>query len=407
MIIKVIPSDFTHKFYGNFSLVFHRQPVLLEALRSFFKVLSMSWFYSMDGQQAGPVEQDVIFQMLQQQQITPQTLVWQEGMPEWKPVAEIELFAQAVHAAASAPPPPAPGTIPPPAPTPNGQGMVTCPTCSTNVLPDFLIPSGNTHICPNCKDDYLQRMREGAPAEVGLWSGGTGGKTPNRELTAQARAILGDNNWGTAILFSFLLWLVKMGIQMIPFGIFALVLCMGAFLVGSAIFYIKLSRDEKVDYGMMFQGFQVFGKSVGAILIIGLVSLILSALCVAPAALFFFTQTMGDFDHFEDASLIITSFILAYIPLIIAMTYIWIRFGLVFYVIADEPERPLFDTFRHTSVLLNGKKWKYFFFHCRFIGWHILAGLTLGLGYLILTPYLSTSTACFYNDIQEPVHEPA
>ena len=28
---------------------------------------------------------------------------------------------------------------------------------------DLLIPAGDTHVCANCRDEYLQRIKEGVP----------------------------------------------------------------------------------------------------------------------------------------------------------------------------------------------------------------------------------------------------
>ncbi|MEC6748717.1 DUF975 family protein [Marinilactibacillus sp. XAAS-LB27] len=49
--------------------------------------------------------------------------------------------------------------------------------------------------------------------------------------------------------------------------------------------------------------------------------------------------------------------------------------------------------------LMDGYKWKLFVLELSFIGWHFLGALTLGLGYLFITPYIETSKAIFYEDL--------
>jgi Predicted integral membrane protein len=49
--------------------------------------------------------------------------------------------------------------------------------------------------------------------------------------------------------------------------------------------------------------------------------------------------------------------------------------------------------------LMNGHKGQLFLLDLSFLGWHILAILTLGIGYLWLTPYISATKAAFYNHL--------
>ena len=43
--------------------------------------------------------------------------------------------------------------------------MIECPTCSTMVPSDLLIPAGSSHICANCREEYLQRIKEGVSTD--------------------------------------------------------------------------------------------------------------------------------------------------------------------------------------------------------------------------------------------------
>lgn len=51
--------------------------------------------------------------------------------------------------------------------------------------------------------------------------------------------------------------------------------------------------------------------------------------------------------------------------------------------------------------LMTGNKGRLFYIDLSFIGWHLLAILTLGLGYLVLNPYIAATKAAFYRDISE------
>lgn len=71
-----------------------------------------------------------------------------------------------------------------------------------------------------------------------------------------------------------------------------------------------------------------------------------------------------------------------------------------------------YDTYQHTGEkmgylasitasrkLMHGYKWKLFLLDLSFIGWHILALATAGIGYLWLTPYIRASRIVFYDNL--------
>ena len=73
-------------------------------------------FIAVAGQQYGPYNMDMCKQMVQGGQLTPQSMVWMEGMPAWAPANQVPalqtLFAPA---APTMPPlPPTGGPTPPP-----------------------------------------------------------------------------------------------------------------------------------------------------------------------------------------------------------------------------------------------------------------------------------------------------
>ena len=70
---------------------------------------NVQYHISVNGSQAGPFNMQQLAQMAQGGQLTPQTYVWKQGMPNWE-------FAGNVPELASLFVPPAPGSMPPPPP---------------------------------------------------------------------------------------------------------------------------------------------------------------------------------------------------------------------------------------------------------------------------------------------------
>ena len=64
----------------------------------------MNWYYSDSGAQKGPVDEATLAALVRQGVVTPDTLVWHDGMPDWQP-----LSAAAPHLAPQVVPPRMPG----------------------------------------------------------------------------------------------------------------------------------------------------------------------------------------------------------------------------------------------------------------------------------------------------------
>jgi uncharacterized membrane protein len=73
----------------------------------------------------------------------------------------------------------------------------------------------------------------------------------------------------------------------------------------------------------------------------------------------------------------------------------------VYYDAYEETgERPGFlNCITRSRKLMNGYKGQLFLLDLSFIGWHILAILTAGIGYLWLTPYITATKAAFYENL--------
>lgn len=63
----------------------------------------MEWYYSNNGQQAGPVSQDQLAELFRNGTVKPFDLVWNETMTEWTAIGNVEAFASAAPAPAPAP----------------------------------------------------------------------------------------------------------------------------------------------------------------------------------------------------------------------------------------------------------------------------------------------------------------
>lgn len=70
------------------------------------------------------------------------------------------------------------------------------------------------------------------------------------------------------------------------------------------------------------------------------------------------------------------------------------------FILKDNPEMKNNAAIEKSMAMMQGKKMKLFLLDLSFIGWIILALLTLGLGFVLLVPYMYTARAAFYEDLK-------
>ena len=77
-----------------------------------------AYFVLVNNQQMGPCDINSLRQMAASGQLTAQTMVWANGMPQWAAAGTVPALAPIFQAPQQMPPtPPMPGSVPPPPPT--------------------------------------------------------------------------------------------------------------------------------------------------------------------------------------------------------------------------------------------------------------------------------------------------
>ncbi|MHC4215736.1 MAG: DUF975 family protein, partial [Planctomycetota bacterium] len=188
--------------------------------------------------------------------------------------------------------------------------------------------------------------------------------TENRDLMTRARQSL-NGNWGSAIGATVVYSIIVIAISFIPFGQLVSLVISGPLMLGFCMYFLSLSRDQNPDLSQLFKGFDRFGTAFCAYLL---------------QAIFVFLWML-----------------LLIIPGIIAS----LSYAMTYYIITDNESIGALDAITASKELMRGNKWKLFCLGLRFIGWSLLCILTLGIGYLWLTPYIATSFAKFYDDISD------
>ena len=74
-------------------------------------------------------------------------------------------------------------------------------------------------------------------------------------------------------------------------------------------------------------------------------------------------------------------------------------YALSYFIAFENPELSSKECVLKSKELMTGKRGKLFCLQFSFIGWSILAALTLGIGFLWLIPYIQFATIAFYKSL--------
>ena len=202
----------------------------------------MQWYYTKREQQFGPVDEEELYRLARQGELTPTDLVWNAGFgDQWAAASSVDgLF-----------------TSPPPLTPPD-------------------VPS-ETHV------PY-----------------GGGGTTHNRELMRMARESL-QTHWGLGVGVMLLYSVIIVVANSIPLaGLLLSLIVGGPMLVGLACVFLRLARREPSDIGRLFHGFNRFGTAVGAYLLMTIFVLLWSLLLIIPGIIASYAYTMTFFVIADD-----------------------------------------------------------------------------------------------------------
>jgi len=231
------------------------------------------------------------------------------------------------------------------------------------------------------------------------------GGTPNRILMERAIQSL-SGQWALAVGATLFYQVVMTSVQMLPYiGPIFLFLIMGSFLFGWNRFFLKIARRETADIGGLFEGFKLYGKTLGAYALMCLFLALWSLLLIIPGILAaILIPVLG---QSSDALMILVPFFILFcflmaLPVIRAA----LSYSQLFYILSDHPEMGATEALTRSTQIMMGFKWKKFCLGWRFFGWALLALFTCGIGFLWLYPYMMTANAQFYDDIRNQIEKP-
>ena len=140
----------------------------------------------------------------------------------------------------------------------------------------------------------------------------------------------------------------------------------GVIQLGYTAYLLKQHNKANFEIQDLFSQFERFGQGFAQKFLRGLYVFLWSLLFVIPGIVKSYTYAMAPF------------------------------------IMAENPEMTASEAIEASKQLMDGHKGELFTLDLTFIGWDILAALTLNIGNLVLNPYKNAARAVFYKDITAP-----
>ena len=177
--------------------------------------------------------------------------------------------------------------------------------------------------------------------------------------------------WTPAVVTS-LVFCILLGVAVSLSRVNAL-LYLIAYLGGASIVAIGMlyacwdlfTKGTLPEAGALFAPFKQYARTVGAVLLVFVYTLLWTLLLVIPGIIKAYSYSM------------------------------------TFYIVRENPEMTAGDAITASQKMMDGHKMDLFLLSLSFIGWAILASITFGIGYLWLIPYIYTAYAAFYETLKK------
>ena len=173
----------------------------------------------------------------------------------------------------------------------------------------------------------------------------------NSELRAQAREAL-RGKWPMAAVAALIYSVIAGGLSAIPV------------IGGLCSLFVGLPVAYGFDFGVLFEGFQDYGRIFVTKLLQGIYTALWMLLLVVPGIIKHYSYAMTD------------------------------------YILKEDPEMKNNAAIEKSMAMMENNKMKLFMLDLSFIGWAILSLFTFGIGFFFLQPYVQVAHAAFYEDLK-------
>ncbi|KPI53449.1 DUF975 family protein [Clostridioides difficile] len=234
-----------------------------------------------------------------------------------------------------------------------------------------------------------------------------------QELKRVSKAQL-SGNWGTcaiamAVYIAVIVLISVVGLPFEPLTTIVVAIIGFCVAAGFTCMFLKITKDEKVRIGNIFVNGRIYLRSFGLYVLESIAVYIYSFIITIIGAFLSFgvLLTSGAIEYLSSDSVGIGTIISTGITLVLIIfvlmlpVYILLLYvsQAAFLICEDKDNLGVFKAMGASLDMMKGNVLKLFVLNLSFIGWYILAIVTLGIGLLWLIPYVGVTNCNFYRQL--------
>jgi uncharacterized membrane protein len=174
---------------------------------------------------------------------------------------------------------------------------------------------------------------------------------------------------------------------------YGLSVLIGVLTVGLNLFFLSIACDQPFFINQLFYGYQ---EQPNKALCISAVFSLVQLICVLPGELYFQRYLVTRDNQY------LYSTILSFSIGLLIYTLISLMLSQSFYIMLDFPDMNARETLAYSMKRMKGHKIRLFVLDLSFLPLILLCLLSMGIGLLWLSPYMTMANTLFYLDLMHP-----
>lgn len=174
-------------------------------------------------------------------------------------------------------------------------------------------------------------------------------------------------------------------------------LIVSVFYLGYAKLYLNIATNQPTPFNLLFFGFTNHPNKV--ILLTVFKGIITLLACIVPTILSILLLQLLLPSNSTLGEVIIYCYVMLVLILITVYTVVELRYGLVYFLLADLPNYSIVQIIRLSHAIMKGNMLRLFYLKLSFFGVFLLSVFSFGIGLLWIIPYYKVTLANFYLDL--------
>lgn len=198
--------------------------------------------------------------------------------------------------------------------------------------------------------------------------------------------LAGGDNDSTLIIFCIIVYLL---VVLAPF-VYQFIM-----MIGQTRIYMNLCMNRKVKVSDLFTALT---KRPGKMICISLLLAFFMCILMLPSYVIILAVELTY--QYEFYFLFLLPY---YIVLVALFVFIRLNFGLYYYILLDDPDVGIFKALSISREMMKGNRGRLFYMDLSMLGWILLGFMTLGIGFLWLIPFITSTHIHFYLDLKPQI----